>query len=148
MFPSFAAPTSLSLSHDRTANQNPSSNSFQYHPVTNDDDTNEYFFEDILDNYHSLIDQPSYQDSIPLDFAAHLSRSNEQAPVLQEMTTVGTRYNQDYSCLDFADYFRTNDQNMHFQETITAGPCFENTDNSIKISFMPRPNNFHMQVFC
>ncbi|KAI3680249.1 hypothetical protein L2E82_50474 [Cichorium intybus] len=145
MFPSFAAPTSLPLPKDQTGNQN-SSFSVYHLPVTNDDQSDEFHFEDILDNYQSVIDQPSYQDSVPLNFEPHLDRSNEQDPVLHEMTTAGTRsYDQDYSCLAFAAHFRTNEQNLHFEETITAGPRSESSDKSIDISFKPRRNNFHLQ---
>ncbi|KAI3757443.1 hypothetical protein L6452_04980 [Arctium lappa] len=131
MFPSFAPATNTPLSHDPTGN--PNSSLFFLNPLpTNDidDATNQFYFEDILldNNYHLLIDQPSYQGSTPLVFAPHFSIS-EQNPVLQEMATASTGAYQDSSRLD--------EQNSVFQDTVAADDCMRETVINVesKIAF-------------
>lgn len=115
-----------------------------YYPLS--DQTCEYEFEDIFDTYHSLTGQTSYQDSKQSDFTAHFSTS-EKNPVFQEMIT-GNAIIKDHS-LDFtACSFSKDEQNQAMQETITVASSSKSSHNTFIGSFMPRPNNFHMQVFC
>lgn len=112
-----------------------------------DDQTYEYGFEDIFDSYRSLTDQTSYQDSNHSDYAAHVN-TGEQNPVFQEMITDNAT--RKYHGLNFTSYSSSKDEHtiLVMQETLTAGSSSKSSHNTIDGSFMPRPNNFHKQVFC